>query len=807
MNLKEVPFGGLQQREADERVPFEYAIRASDCELDEDTVKGRSAYRSILTALATVGASGTPQAMARFRPSLTSAKTVVVVGGSVYVVTDPTTETASDGAASLVSAGAFGTTDLISMAQLGRYMYIGSDNASKPMQRMDSAYTLQTLETISQGIKPVLQAFNNLAFTLFKDLSAPTAVACVFGTSGIPAGASTWRSVTLTGANDDPLTGATCLFNLGANFDASAYDWLVIGITPNSTNNTNGQVDVQLARDSAGPTDITTSGSIYDVPPIGGSPNLLYCDLRGLPSAVRSSVRYIKFVLSGASGGKFGVYGYLFLPSKPLANPQNYYVEFANPATGQKSPLTEALEVTIRDVDVVLPLYPDCYVTSGNFATTSSSLDLLSNANRRIWNREAAKSMPSSKSDIGAVVTVRETLPANVIAGYEARLYKDTNEGRRLVYVKTLTGGDIAATFVDLVDNGGQKTLSNSKFKAGGTPPRMTALASRAGRLIAGYENTVYVSSFTPPGAISDPFPQFPAIAVEDADGYSFDIAPTKAEGVQCIVDGDVLYVGTNERVCSLNDLTAPTDGLPPPFYAFSRRGVIGRRAMTYADGEDGSGFLIWASANGLHAAQNRAIGKRLTETNTRLYRSWLLPDTSLVLGYQDSKLFAFRGTRYIRFDFLQPRWTQGTLAHTVSQVACWSEPTTGKEEMWMLMSDRFLGRWQAGVQRDLQIGTDTATGTAIADWVYSTGFVIPGQSTRVENLYVDCSGGSVSVMAAKTTDDDLARKISFTPGRAVKPLKGDLAGQTWRLELSGKNATTLKVLMIDFFSVDKTGA
>jgi hypothetical protein len=811
--LEEIAFGGLRQREADERVPVEAAIKAFDCLLDDDSVYGRNGYRSALAG-AIVGA-GQVQAIERFRVSPTQAVTVACVGGTVYTIADPSSQTASDAVATSVAGGPhFGSTDDISMAQLGKYLYIGTNNVAYPMKRLDSSYALTSLEGIPKGATPTLGAYGALTWTAFTSLAAPTVSGCVSqdnSKSGMGSMDAAWRCFTKTdGGNDDPLSGAYVQYKLAANFDASADNWLAIGVSAHdgSNVNTGQQCEVFVTNDVSGsPGTWVSIGTTYDVPYVGGSPNLLYCDLRGLPSAVQTAVRYIKIVADGASGGKFMTYGYLFLPAPPLSNPQSYYVTFFNSTTGQESAPTDALVVTIKATDVVLPNYPDSFMDRGDPNSTTAQLDMLSSANHRIFNREAGKDWPQTASNIGAIVTVSGTTPAASTPD-TVRLWKDTDTGRRLVGTKPYPGASSPYT---VSDTEGIATLQNTLFKAGGTPPVCEALAARGGRLICGYQNTLYVSSFTPPGQITDPFPQFPAIALETADGYSFDISPTKVEQIQQIVDGDVLYIGTNQRVCSLNDLSAPIFGLPPAFYRMSGRGVMGRRSMIYADGPNGYGGLFWASGNGVYASMNRASMERATEVIYRFYRDWFLPDATTVLTYQDSKLYAFRGTRFIRLDFLTGRWTAGTLAHTVSDRAVWLEVGSAREEMWLLTSDRKIGRWQRECGRDMQVGTDTTTGSAPPSWIYSTGFSVPGQSTRLGRIYVDVdtAGEPLVLYAYKGANDatDQSRRLEFADGETVKKLLGDLRAQKWRLELQGVPQTRVRRLMWGFDPMDAEGA
>src|SRR5438105_3329042 len=95
MPLETIPFGGLRALEADELVGLDVALDATNCVVDDGTLRGRNGYRSISGG--DIG-SGAVQGLWRFRPSAASARSVAVQGGHVWTVTDPSSETATDGA-------------------------------------------------------------------------------------------------------------------------------------------------------------------------------------------------------------------------------------------------------------------------------------------------------------------------------------------------------------------------------------------------------------------------------------------------------------------------------------------------------------------------------------------------------------------------------------------------------------------------------------------------------------------------------------------------------------------------------------
>jgi hypothetical protein len=873
MSLQDVKVGGLASREFDERVPFDRALVCQNCYVDRDGIQGRNGYRAAHAS--TVGAANV-QAVARYRPSATSARTVAVAGGRVYTLTDPSNETASDGVVAVAGTGtitgatnaspisitsngharitgdqvqitgvlgntaangtwtvtvtgtntftlngstgngaytsggtwelvAFGSSDKVSIAQLGKHLYIGTDSATFAMRRLNSGYALESLQAISQGAKPSLVDFTDLTFTKFGDLGTPAYSGSIIlqnsGNTGMGGLQTDCRCLTATNnGNNDPASQTSVTFNLGSNMDARAHDWLVVGVSAHDGGgfNTAQQVEVQLARDNAGsPADVTTVGVCYDVPPGGGSPNLVYCDLRGLPTAVRSSVRYMRFYLSGTSGGKFVVYGYCFLPSRPASSPELYYVTCQDDVTLQESPPTEPLEVTVSDADVVLPTYPDCHMSSGGPRNHGAFLDILAPSNGRIWNREAGKAMPT-RSDLGAIKQIDQSLHSSWRAGQILRLWKDTPEGRRLVTTRTLTAGDISAGTYRFTDTAGLTAFANAKFKPGGTPPPCNALAARAGRLIAagvGSEgHRLYISSFTAPSVTSDPFPQFPQIAVEEADGWAFDIGTSNAEQIQGLVNGDALYVLTNEAVYSLYDLTAPIDGRAPEFTRVFQRGSIGRRAAIYVENT-----LFWAAYDGIYAGRNRTGATELSEPIRDLYTNAFAPDTTTLLLYKNRKLYAICGNKVLRFDFVTGRWSgPHILAHSMVDGTRWLNPGGTVEQMWMYGSDFKLYRWQDGATSD--------GGTPIPNWVYSTGYDVSARKTTLGSLFADVTGGAVDVYAHKNGETESTLRFEQAVGEAV--LAGN-RGQTaykWRLRITGPNSAFVRRLMVERQLTDSKG-
>jgi hypothetical protein len=634
-----------------------------------------------------------------------------------------------------------------------------------------------------------------VTFTAFSGLASPTisGIAVIqtnanTGMSGLP---STWRAFTRTNnGNNDPASGVSVTYNFGSPFDARAYDWLAVAVVPRDREYV-GQIDISVGEDSMGsPSGMTVVGSTYDVPPAVGSPNLVWCYLGGVPSSVRDSLRYIRFSLVGSFGGKFAVYGYAFFPAMPLQSPEKYYVSFQNSATLQESKLTEALEVTVTDADKSYPLYPNCYLDNATFKNNAGDDDPLSTANRRIFNREAGKSMPT-KDQLGALITVSGTTPA-VTGPDTVRLWKETQNGIRLVNTAAYPG---ASSAYAIIDTGGLGTLANTKYKAGGVGPRCSALAAKDGRLVAGYENRLYISSFTPTATTSTPFPQWPDVAIEDSDGWSFDLAPANTEQILTLANGDAMYIGTNQATYVMQDLAAPILGERPSFYLLFNRGVVSRRGSIFRENR-----YFWASHDGVYSAANRSNVVELSEDIRRVYVDWLLPDSTLVMAYKDRVLWVVRGAKYLRYSFVTGRWARGSFANTVEHFDGWRDPTGTVEECWLFLNNGHIGRLQASATSDLMV--DSTAGTAIPDWEYSTGFDVPGVQSRVRYVAGQVDG-AVEVSVCKTTSNaDLTnlRRIVLSPSNEgnedEQPSPADLRGLKFRVRITGKSTTTCKRLM-----------
>lgn len=821
--LQELPFGGRVSRADDNLSKLHEALKVNDCILDYDRIESRPGSRlSTNTALGSGGNSA--QGLWRYRPDRSLARTVGIVGGGVNLLTDPSSETTSDSGISNLGTP-FGNTDNISGAQLDQDFYIASDNGVAA-QRIEwtspASFALVSLGLYPQGSKPSAVTSTALTWTALSGIT-PTVSGCILQTNsntGWSSMPSTWRGFSKTNnGNDDPLTGAYARYKLAANFDATGYDWLLVAVSPqtNGGTNANGEVAIQVAVDSSGtPGPLQTIGVIHDTPQAGGSPNYLFCDIRTLDPTVKSAIRYIQFTLDQAVGGKFMVYGYAFLPARPLHPTETYYVDFFNCSTGEQSPLTDALDVTPGQATVAG--YPDAFMNFGSAANTGGTDDPFNAANLSQYCYNVGAGVPKPDiSEIGSLVTISGTTSAFGSTALTVRLWKQTDNGVRLVNATSgvnLTCPDTNAvaqnSAYSLTDPGGLGVLSNLLYKAGGTLPQCNALAAHAQRLIAGYQNRLYISSYVPTADNTHPFPQFPSIALEDADGWSFDIAPGKDEQIVGLDGfGDALYIITNKAVYEMSDLRP--NSLP---YKVFQRGGVSRRGFKYAEE-----YLFVAAWDGLYMFKNRANPVELSLPIRRLWLETFLPDATTVVEYDERtrSLYIICGTRMLRYSFSAAQGREWSGLHTlpvsVSHSTSWLDPGSSAPQFWMLSTDRKVSRLQGAADRDMLNGTDETSGYAIPDWVFSTGFDFTQQPQKLDGMLLDADG-PVLASVAKTVDGttpDEGRELGLVVPKDGQdevwiPGVTDFNGQKLRFEFSAASGVKLRRAAIMRSLLDKRG-
>lgn len=786
MSLIELPVGGLQSREEDEQVPFNAALEAVDCYLDRDSVRGRNGYRSALSG-AIVG-SGTPQLMGRHRPNKTSARTIAGIAGVIYTITDPSSETASDAVATSLGSK-FGSTANLSGAELNREFYVATDESGVAWGRVKSDFSWESLDTIPQPSIASAGKGSLSWFTYRGGAISHAESGCALSTtvSGL---LSTWYGVVGTGGDSSqPSSGATVVITLNSAVDITGVDWIAFGVTPPDTTANGGtgkQVVVELSSDNS---NFYPVGTITDVPPVAGTPNLIFCNIlaSNMPAASRAAWKYVRFTVNDLGGGstlRYGIYGHLIVPNRRNPQPQQYFVSIKNTGTGERSNLSSEFDVTVTDSDAKLPTYTDQYIGNDSFKNTANLLGPLDPANQRNWNQQSGTAEPTV-IDIGVPVTLSGTAPTLVGAGpFQAELWTQTQNGIRLVQAVTVTSGGSWS----IVDNGGIGVLQNEQWVPTGTPPQATCLTAMAGRLIAGYENRLWISSFIAPvdtvnGA---PFPSFPNVPIQDSDGWAEDIAPSNKEQILVVygVTGDSLYICTNEWCKMMRDLTPGSK----PFNVLDR-GVMGRQAYCFGDNT-----FFWASWDGIYAVQNQANWSEISQDIRRIYTDWFQPDSTVVLGYKDRKLYAFRGTVGLRLDMVTGRWTRMNVADTFALSMGFRDPSGTIQQLWFMTSASKIGRWQDAATSDMMVGT--SAGTAIPNWTYSTGFMVRDVKVRNKFAYLDITG-SVSAGLAKTVSSVEVTKTFSSSGEHELSL-APTEGYKWRLTMTAANTIFVKRMMLE---------
>lgn len=823
MPLQEIPFGGLAALDCDEKIPIERALECVNAYTDDESIRGRNGYRAI--SAAAIG-SGTTQGDWRFRPSSTSARTIVVRGGHIYVVTDPSSETASDGAVTDLGL-IFGTSANISGTQYGRSFYVASDESPANWKRINSSYALESITSLPQAAAPTV-ATSNLTLTLLSALAAPTlAGGMASGASGV----TDWTNLSGT-------IGGTAIYNFGVTYDWTSTKWLFVACSPETTSGGGGTFAVEVA---------TAAGTFEQLAVIGdtpgdGSPYAAYLSLQGLTSATRSAVRRLRFRQVGPTIDPFSVSSFMPVPSAPSPGEVDYYLTYYNSVTGQESVLSDKIIVIYSSDNVTPPTFHAARWNYNNFydyGTKSTNPD--SFPSNELWNKGANVSSPSS-SEFALIRTFTGNVPsaARPAASDTVRLWRLTGQGIRLVGTSnystradgsawtaagsTGTSSDlpVGATTWDgsynwsIADNAGDAALSHAQYKAGGTPPPCVALAAVNGRLVAGGDpanpNRISISSYLPFGATSDPFPQFPAVPIIAADGWSFDIAPTSSEGVLSIVRGDhAAYILTNEATYFLSNLDAPLF-TTPPLYKVWERGVMSRRGAVWAEEA-----LYWVAHDGIYMTEARATATELTRPVRRLFRSTYSPDSTSVISYQDRKLIAIRGTAALRFDFVTDTWTRHTLAHTMLHADNWRDPTGVYQQMVFQASNGNVYRWQPGLSPSDSNRATTDGGTTIPAWIYSTGFNLkslytqqgPGiVKTHFRSIFTDLAGDTATVAIFKDASSSPARTKVFPTGEHQEPMPPDLTAYKWRVQLTANsNSTQCRRLLIERPMVSGEGA
>lgn len=793
-DLQPVQFGGLYSLDDDVLTPFDKAIDATNCYLDTRAITGRNGYRNAYSGA--IG-TGTVQGIWRYRPTPTSARTIVVQGGDVWSVADPSSETTTDATPTKIGTGTFGSSDNISGAMLGKYLYLASDNSSKPWVRVNSSFALETIYQLPTLTGATTSTTTPSQYGFFAHSGTDTA-SSTGGTLTSNYLSSGWYFLS-NNANAYSLT-----WTFGAAKDFHACGWLLVFVSAHCRDS-QGNYPIKITLNSAsGSADI---GTIQSTDLWTGA-NGMYCSLAGISSTILSAVTSISFTALHTGNTCIAVFGYTPIPARVGSGIQQYYLTYYNSSNGQESPLQlTPIQITLNPI--TLATYPNLYPVREdpydyNSTANANPNPATNGANpQNIYNYRQESPIPGpAPADIVPFAQVNFTPTVTKGTGNgqadTIRVYKVTPNGTRLA--ASLTDWTTGTPYT-WTDNIGDAANAQQAYIATGTPPPCTALCAVGGRLVAAGDpsnpNRVSVSSYLAFGQSGDPFPQFPAVPIDlKADGWQFDVSEGSGEQVICMVYGDALYIGTNERVISMNTLTPNSE-----YYPVYPCGVISRRSMVWAEASVDTAYwgtqsaLFFCSQDGLYYTRNRAITSELTQEVRRIYggsnapASWFAPDNTTVLAYQNRKLLVIRGTRMLRYDFVTKTWTRHTLGHTMSHAAAWRDPSGNIKHLWYLESNGNIMRWQPDATSD--------AGSAISAWTYSTGFAAESNKARVGSIYADVTGGTLTVNAYKDTSTTGPNAKTFAnSGEHELPTGPDYTGYKWRLVLTAANGVTARRVM-----------
>lgn len=661
---EEILFGGLSALEADERIPMGVALTASDCVLDDGTIRGRHGYRRVqATAVSPNGEA--PQHLGRYRPSRTVATTIVVAGGSVFRVSDPSDPLLSDGATTLVQNAAFAISDDVRGAQLGKYYYLANaDTAAPKWWRVKPDMSIESIAVLPKGVTPS----STPASVTLRNLAALVPVAA--GGAGVSALHTDWDQMD-DGASGDCPVGGSLTYDLGVTLDLTAYNWLEVFATPPTQSAGWGKLLIQAI--SAGGT-VETLGTMWDATG-AGSPNTYFINLNTLTPATRATFRKVRFTMTSAAG-KAGIYGVLPLPSAPGLGEQKYRVTFYNSTSKQESDPTDELAVVYSADGITFPTFHSVYGDRSSFVDGGTkSADLSSMEPARLFNGNGGPAAPD-RSEFAPTVSIGGAVPTGCLAPLadKVRLWRLTESGWRLVKEVTNSG----ATY-SIADDVGGATLSHQSYDPKGSPPAVRAMCAYHGRLITGSENRLTISDYVPAGETTDPFPQFSKIPDQEADGWAFDIAPSNVEQITSLVSGDVLYVLTNENLYLMDDVTP--NAIPLKVIS---RGAVGPLAACWAEG-----MCFYIGQDGVYQAA-RADVTELSQSIRRVFADLFAPDLTACITYRNRKLLLWCGERGLRYDFVTERWTSFEIADRVTHATSWVSETAGAVPFDSLAKDTF---------------------------------------------------------------------------------------------------------------------
>lgn len=117
-------------------------------------------------------------------------------------------------------------------------------------------------------------------------------------------------------------------------------------------------------------------------------------------------------------------------------------------------------------------------------------------------------------------------------------------------------------------------------------------------------------------------------------------------------------------------------------------------------------------------------------------------------------------------------------------------------EALWLFCTDRKLQR--------LQDSATTDDGTAIASWVFSTGYTVGQKASRMQRLLLDATG-TVAVRGFIDATSGTPSK-NWSSGENELALAPAPTGYKWRLYLSGSNTVRVRRAQIEITPIDKRG-
>lgn len=767
-------FGGLLSSVNESKVRFDRATKANNCILDQDVVEKRGGFRPMMAnnyPLSPTLLGKKIHGLWRHKPN----NYCFTEGGDLYTIGDCTSKESIDSFVS--STPSLFSNSPISCTELGKFLYMTDSVVWKRI----ATSTIETLVSLQKGTVPVL-TFNSQSFTKFKDLSTTPVVN---GGSNYSTYATDWHRIQNTGNNAPCPDGGSIQYKLDANTDWSGVEWVAFVIaSPTSSNGGNGgSVYISVAKDVSGsPGTFEVLGNIHDNSDTSpGSPNLVYVNLNGLSSSVKSAIRYIKCSLSTtAAGDNWATLGFLPINGSPGLGEQQYRVTFYHSVTKNESDPTDTLLVEFPENALSFTSYRNVYGDKGTFKEEGTRvIDPERNNEGRDFNKGSGFASPN-RGDF----TQTPTFTGNIPTGSQypnsdtVRLWRLTESGWRVVTTKQLVGGE---TTYSLTDNKGDSILSGTGWKPNGGLPKLTTLSSWGGRLFGGFQNTLYVSDFVPFGEDTDPYPKFAKLAIEEANGWQAEISPSKtSEEIIACISGDVPYILTNQRVMFLPSLFPTTT--PELIY---HRGVIGRNAVLYAEAS-----LFWVGSDGVYFSSDRASVTELTVEVRDTFYSWLEPDDTVCMGYKDRKLYVFKGNKFIRYDFVSENWTTGTSNLSISQCLSYKE---GVDYMLIVTSDGYVGREDISYKKDCY--------KDIGDWDYQTGWLVSPKRVGVESLFFEVNNAP-SILTIENEYND-KRSVSVI-GVREEAFSADLAGYKMRLSATGIDDSVLVRLMLEVNVLDE---